>query len=75
MDKLVKLFAKVLDVDECEITDKTSKGDTYNWDSFSHLILISEIERTFNVQLTMKEVENLKNFLDAKNLLGQKGIK
>lgn len=75
MDQLRKIFARVLDLDESEITDQTSRENTENWDSFNHLLLVNEIERECKVRFTINEVEKVKNIRDAKNLLIQKGIK
>lgn len=75
MNQLRKIFARVLDLDESEITDQTSRENTENWDSFNHLLLVNEIERECKVRFTINEVEKVKNIRDAKNLLIQKGIK
>ena len=55
--KLNEIFEDVLELDETpELTDATSANDIEEWDSLSHIPLIVEIEKTFNVKFTSKEI-------------------
>ena len=75
MDKLRKIFARVLDVDESEITDQISRENAENWDSFNHLLLITEIESEFKMCFTLNEVESIKKLQDMKHLLMDRGVR
>ena len=74
MSKLKKLFAKVLSIEESKINEKLSKENTSEWDSFNNLLLISEIEKQFNINFTITEAEEIKTFEDISKLLINKGI-
>jgi len=46
--------------------------DFSNWDSMNHMILITKVESTFNVQLTGEEIASLKSVQELVNLLEKK---
>lgn len=69
MDKLKGILSKVFEIDEGQIVDETSSDNVETWDSFSGLILISELESKFNVRFTMDEVRQIKNVRDIVSLL------
>ena len=54
-EKLMKLIAKVLDVEASTITDGMSPENTDSWDSFNGLMLVSELETQFKVHFSMEE--------------------
>ncbi len=60
--KLRKVFAKVFEMEEEEITDESSPGTIVLWDSLRHLKMIMEIESAFHVKLTMKEIRSMSTF-------------
>jgi acyl carrier protein len=65
----------VLQIDENQITAKTSPENTETWDSFNSLMLVSEIEDDFNVKFTMDEMMKIKNVGDIMAILKKHGIK
>jgi acyl carrier protein len=60
--KLRKVFAKVFEMEEDEITDESSPGTVVLWDSLRHLQMIMEIESAFHMKLTMKEIRSMGTF-------------
>lgn len=75
MKRLKAILSKVLDIDENSITDQTSPDNVETWDSFNALMLISELEKEFNVKFTMEEVTSVKNVGDIKKSLEKHRIK
>jgi len=75
MKKLRMVLSKVLGIDENTITDKTSPDNVETWDSFNGLMLVSELEKEFNVKFTMDEVVSVKNVGDIKKTLRKHGIR
>ena len=54
------IFLKVFDSLKAEEFDFAKKSDQYaNWDSFSHMQLISEAEAVFKVTLEMDEISQI----------------
>lgn len=72
---LEELLGKVLGIDPSSITDATSPDNTPSWDSFNGLLLVTELEKKFNVSFTIDEVAAVKNVGDIKSSLKQHGAK
>lgn len=69
LKKLHTILSKVLGVDEGAITDTMSPDTVESWDSYNALMLVSELETSFNVHFTMDEVVAVKNVGDIKAAL------
>ena len=74
MKRLKTILSKILEIDEDAITDETSPDNVETWDSFNGLMIISELEREFNIKFTMKEVTSVKRVKDIKQCLKIHGI-
>ena len=74
MKRLNLILSKVLEIDENSIIDSTSPDNVDSWDSFNGLMLVSELEKEFNVKFTMEEVTSVKNVKDIKNSLKKHGV-
>ena len=73
MSKLTAIFASVLNVEESKITPEVSPQNTASWDSLNAIILITEIEKAFNIKFSFDEAMAVKNFADVINLVRSKG--
>lgn len=73
MSKLTRIFSAVLGVDESGVTSSISPENTPSWDSLNAIVLVSEIEKAFNIRFTYDEVMAVKNFADAVRLVTSKG--
>jgi len=51
-----EVFRKTLDKPDLIITDSTSPKDLKKWDSLNHVILISEIEKFFNIRFGLQDM-------------------
>ena len=60
-EELQNIFREVFFDDELEIFDEMTSDDVEDWDSLSHINLINEIERKFNIEFTTDEMINAKN--------------
>lgn len=70
--KLTEIFRSVLSSDSLELTDDLTANDVENWDSLTHMILISDIELAFHVKFRLKELNKVRNVGDLIDLLLQK---
>jgi acyl carrier protein len=52
---------RVFDDDSLEITPATTAEDVDRWDSLMHVTLMVNVEKTFNLRFTSREVASLKN--------------
>ncbi len=75
MDKLNSILSKILEIKIEKITDDTSPENVETWDSFNGLMLVSELERSFDVKFTMDEVISVECVGDIKKALKKHGVK
>ena len=59
--KINEIAKDVFDNDEVELTEQTTAANVEEWDSLSHLSLVSDIEDEFGIRFTLAEVSGSKN--------------
>jgi len=74
MNKLKIILSKVLNISIDKINDFSSSDNIETWDSFNNLMLISELEKEFNIKFTIEEVTNIKSVKDIKKILIKYGV-
>ena len=60
-EKLQFILSSVLKFDEFIIEDSLSATDVDGWDSLTHMVNITEIEKYFNIRFKLKELNKLTN--------------
>jgi acyl carrier protein len=60
-EKLQFILSSVLKFDEFIIEDSLSATDVDGWDSLTHMVIITEIEKYFNIRFKLKELNKLTN--------------
>ncbi|MEK7654154.1 MAG: acyl carrier protein [Patescibacteria group bacterium] len=68
-----EVLAKVFNMEASKINDITSPSNTEAWDSFNGLLLVTELEKTFDVKFTIEEIVGVKTVADIKKVLKQHG--
>lgn len=69
-EKLNEVFSDVFDED-ITVTDATTSADIEDWDSLTHITLISEVEDTFGIKFSMKDVLGMKNVGEMADIIGK----
>lgn len=64
-----EIFRDVLDQPDLIITRESNASNVDDWDSLSHINLISAISKKYNVNFRLGELEGLKNVGDLLDLL------
>ena len=59
--RLTHIFQTVFDDDSLQIRPGMTAAEVENWDSLTHIDLITAVEREFRVKFTTGEVTALKN--------------
>jgi acyl carrier protein len=67
--KLIDFIAKVLEIDSARISLNTFYGEIPEWDSYSHILLIAEIEREFRIEIPISKIFEIKTVNDFLSLL------
>ncbi len=68
-EKVTEIFRDVFDDESIEITDETTAADIEDWDSLTHITLISEVESAFGLKFGMKDVIGMKNVGEMLDIL------
>jgi acyl carrier protein len=72
--KLFDIIAQVMAVPVSEINDKSSPENIESWDSFNGLVLLDELENSFNVKFSLEEIIDVKTVEDIKKHLKNQGV-
>ena len=73
-DKLIYLFASILDVDPADLNDESSPDTVEQWDSLAAMHLVAAIEEEFDIRLSTKEIMKMSSIGLARATLKDKGI-
>jgi len=73
-EQLQQLIAKILLIDLEEISPALQRDDVEDWDSMTHLVLVSDIEHEFGVSFSDEEVVEISSVADIVALLSAKGV-
>ncbi len=71
-EQLLQVFRKVFKDDSIMISPSTTAADIDQWDSITHLELLTSVESAFNIEISGFEVMSLKNVGDLLNLVNSK---
>lgn len=69
LQKVNEIFRDVFDDDSLVIVESTTAEDIEDWDSLTHITLISEIEEAFSMRFSMKDVLGMKNVGEMLDIL------
>ena len=72
--KLYDIISKVFSIQISEINDESSPETIESWDSFNGLILVDELESSFNIKFSVSEIIDVKNVKDIKRHLNNHGV-
>jgi len=61
LNRIQKILVNVLNHNRFEMRDDLTATDVEGWNSLSHMIIITEIEKDFDLKFKLKELNKLKN--------------
>jgi acyl carrier protein len=73
-EKLVNAFSEALGIDASIVVDTLAYQSIPEWDSISHMILISQLEDDFNISIDTDDVIDMSSVLKAKEILAKHNI-
>jgi acyl carrier protein len=68
-EKLVQIVATTFNIPESSVTDELKYQEISQWDSISHMLLISQLEADFNIVIDTEDVIALSSIGKAKEIL------
>lgn len=61
MKKVQDIFIDILEEPSIRLENETTANDIEDWDSLTHIQLIVEIEKQFNIEFKLEEVQGFRN--------------
>ena len=74
MKKLTTLLTEVFHVNESDYSDTTELISFNEWDSMTHMLFITRLEETFNIQLDGDDIAGMQSIGQIKDVLRKYGI-
>ena len=71
-EKLTAIFHEVFNDNSIVLRDDMTAADVDNWDSLTHMLMITKVEEEFGVKFKLKELNKLKMVGDLMNNLEAK---
>ena len=63
-EKIIEVCKEIFDDDTLVLTEQSSAKDVEEWDSLTHLNIISDIEDEFDINFSLNEISDAKNIGD-----------
>lgn len=73
-NKLKTSFSEALNISEEEVTNQLTYQSIPEWDSISHMMLISQLEEDFDVSIDTDDVIELSSVAKAREILTKLGV-
>ena len=73
-EKYRNAFIDALELEEDEVSEDLALGETSEWDSLGHMILISTIEDAFDVSIESEEMTEFDSYRSGMELLKRLGV-
>ena len=70
--KLQVIFCDILDNEDISLSFESCADDIEEWDSLTHIQLVSEIQKDFNIKFTAKEMISWDTIGDMCNTIQSK---
>jgi acyl carrier protein len=71
LNKLAEVFREELEQPDLRISMRTVRADLETWDSLAHVRLVIAVERLFDVQLEVAEIESIASVRDFYDAVGR----
>lgn len=72
--KYIAIFTNIFGVDEDELNENFNFKDVDEWDSFTHLTLIGELEASFDVMFETDDILHFGGFENGMAILSKYGV-
>lgn len=73
-EKLHSVFSRAFEIPVETINDELEYQGIAEWDSMSHLVLVEELERTYNISIDMEDILDMGSVEKIKGILKKHGF-
>lgn len=63
-ERVIKIIAEAIDVESNKIDEDTAIGDFPNWDSMGQLVIITSLEKEFEIKFDPEDIMDLEDVGD-----------
>lgn len=70
--KLTAIFHEVFEDNSIVLRDDMTAADVENWNSLTHMLMITKVEETFGIKFKLRELNKLKNVGDLCTTIAEK---
>jgi len=71
-EEIQEIFRDILGEDELVITRESNASNVPDWDSLTHTMLVTAIEKKYKIRFHLGELQGMKNVGDMLDLLRKK---
>ena len=64
IEKLTAIFHEIFNDNAIVLRDDMTAADVENWDSLTHMLMISKVEQVFQIKFKLKDLNKLKSVGD-----------
>ncbi len=64
LSKVTDAFVTVLEHNNFQLTDETTADDVDGWESVTHMMIITEVEKAFDIKFKLMDLMNMNNVGD-----------
>lgn len=72
IEKLTKIFYEIFGDNTIVLRDNMTANDVENWNSLTHMLMITKVEEVFGIKFKLRELNKLKNVGDLCNTIAEK---
>jgi acyl carrier protein len=72
--RLTEIFKGVFKDNSIIISEESTANDIDQWDSLSHMLLITEVENSFAIKFKLKDLNKMRNVGDMMDIIILKSI-
>lgn len=73
-EQLHSVFSRAFEIPVETINDQLEYQGIAEWDSMSHLVLVEELERTYNISIDMEDILDMGSVEKIKGILKKHGF-
>ena len=72
IEKLTAIFHEIFNDNSIVLRDDMTAADVENWDSLTHMLMITKVEEVFGIKFKLKELNKLKMVGDLISIIETK---
>ncbi len=72
IEKLTAIFHEIFNDESIVLNDEMTSADVENWDSLTHMLMVTSVEEQFGIKFKLKDLNAMKNVGDIVRIIGER---